>query len=476
MKLLRNRRVRRIAIVVALLGVIGVVVAAVLWFNVRKEGEARLARVCAELDATDPGWRMAELEATHNASVAPPGQNACEQALAAARLITPEIRRYQLGARWAGELELPHTPHPDDLASLRESLDEAEPALQLARNLYRCTGGGIRFEYRDLEFWVLDWLDQLRKTEALLDFATILTAADGRTDESLKLARSIIALDRGVGGEPLMISQAVRMKMLMTAVRSTERTLAWCSNATDEELALVQSELLIAASAPRLRIARRSERAYQLRVLESLESRVATQRLGYGSLRAGERVQLVCQHNHWPGQQAEMLELMTRLVEATDRSYPEQLRICNGVWAAAKAAYKDPSKAPMSKFSYGGFSSEHPLLELDARSVGALRVAATAVASERFRLKHGRLPTTLSELTPDFLTAVPADPYTGKPLQFQRTEFGVVVYMTRADGADDGEVNLDEKDEKGGNIGFRLFDPTHRRQPPLPKPDPDRDE
>ncbi|MBI5091377.1 MAG: hypothetical protein HZB26_02925 [Candidatus Hydrogenedentes bacterium] len=42
-----------------------------------------------------------------------------------------------------------------------------------------------------------------------------------------------------------------------------------------------------------------------------------------------------------------------------------------------------------------------------------------ALAVERYRLKRGRAPSSLSELVPEFLDAVPTDPFTMKPLSYE---------------------------------------------------------
>lgn len=65
-------------------------------------------------------------------------------------------------------------------------------------------------------------------------------------------------------------------------------------------------------------------------------------------------------------------------------------------------------------------------------------IAATrvVVAAQRFRLSTGRLPLTLEALVPEFIDAVPADPYDGKPLRYL-PERGIV-YAVDTDMVDDG--------------------------------------
>lgn len=68
------------------------------------------------------------------------------------------------------------------------------------------------------------------------------------------------------------------------------------------------------------------------------------------------------------------------------------------------------------------------------------------VAVERFRLRHGHLPTVLTELVPEFLASVPVDPFDGQPLRYRRLSAGAaevygrpyVIYAVGRDRRDDG--------------------------------------
>jgi hypothetical protein len=99
----------------------------------------------------------------------------------------------------------------------------------------------------------------------------------------------------------------------------------------------------------------------------------------------------------------------------------------------------------------------HSCTVADARR----RVARTALAAAKFQAEERELPESLDELVPDFLLAVPFDPFDGKPLRMKRTARGIVVYSIGPDGIDDGGKPLDEPD-KTGDITFELPD----RKPP----------
>src|SRR5262249_46682796 len=51
-----------------------------------------------------------------------------------------------------------------------------------------------------------------------------------------------------------------------------------------------------------------------------------------------------------------------------------------------------------------------------ARTLAMLRAARVVVAVARYRLDHSRLPQTLNDLVPPYLSLAPIDPYTGKAM------------------------------------------------------------
>jgi len=67
------------------------------------------------------------------------------------------------------------------------------------------------------------------------------------------------------------------------------------------------------------------------------------------------------------------------------------------------------------------------------------RVIITALAVERFRLRHGSYPTELTRLVPEFLATAPIDFIDGKPLRYSTTPDGhFLLYSIGLDRVDDG--------------------------------------
>jgi hypothetical protein len=62
-----------------------------------------------------------------------------------------------------------------------------------------------------------------------------------------------------------------------------------------------------------------------------------------------------------------------------------------------------------------------------------------AIALKRFQLRHGQLPSGLEALVPEFLSAVPYDYMSAKPLRYRfQADGSYVLYSVGEDGKDDG--------------------------------------
>ena len=79
-----------------------------------------------------------------------------------------------------------------------------------------------------------------------------------------------------------------------------------------------------------------------------------------------------------------------------------------------------------------------PILTAATRGNLQTEVAVTAIAIERYRRHHGRLPERLEELVPDFLPQLPVDPFDGKQLRYVLSRDQYLLYSVGVDGVDNG--------------------------------------
>lgn len=108
---------------------------------------------------------------------------------------------------------------------------------------------------------------------------------------------------------------------------------------------------------------------------------------------------------------------------------------------------------------------------LHTMAVAQVRAARTAMAVERCRVEEGHFPASLDVLVPDYLDAVPIDPFDGKPLRYKLDDNGAVIYSIGDDGTDHGgAVRPLGKSGKAPDTGFRLLAPARRGLPPPAEP------
>ena len=91
-----------------------------------------------------------------------------------------------------------------------------------------------------------------------------------------------------------------------------------------------------------------------------------------------------------------------------------------------------------------------------------LRATAAALAALRFKNDTGAWPETLDALVPQYLSAVPVDPFSGKPLIYTTLEGGIVVYSVGLNGIDDGGrgsgLSIEkDRDAPYYDTGFRVW-------------------
>jgi hypothetical protein len=442
----------------------------------RATGGATRDKVVSELDATDPGWRAADLTATRNARLPPAKENAAELAHRAHDKLPQSYRDWQKqpnSGAWRDDLKGSCLPQPKDVTELRELLAEAKEAIAAARAVRHVQRGGLPLVFAEPNtcWTMLDDRQDLREVARLLSFDALLRAHDGDTDGALDSGLAILAVARGFGDDPTLVSQLIRIRCVTLAIASIEQTMGWCDTATDAKLAELQAALAAEVDVPRLVYGLRGERAANFRLMENIDEgrlppfsdplNLIGMSSGRGYNPAAEAVLLATVRD----QQATFLKLMARCIAAA-KLPPGPDRTDEFV---AIEAESDALPRHTNFLTRLLFPPLHKVNEADTGAVALLRSVSVALACERHRLKSGAFPTSLADLPKELLAEVPTDPFTGKPILFKPTADGLVVYCTGADRTDDGG-DLKPASEPGFDIGVRLFHPKHRRQPPVEKP------
>ena len=96
-------------------------------------------------------------------------------------------------------------------------------------------------------------------------------------------------------------------------------------------------------------------------------------------------------------------------------------------------------------------------IERHFRQLAKSRMAAVAVAIRLYEVDHGERPTALALLVPDYLDAIPADPFAkdGRPISYTPDADPPVLYSVGADGVDDGGAF---KLRESGGVDYEALD------------------
>ena len=81
----------------------------------------------------------------------------------------------------------------------------------------------------------------------------------------------------------------------------------------------------------------------------------------------------------------------------------------------------------------------------EARTKACLGAAEIGLANRIYRQKHGKFVSSLRQLTPEIMPALPLDPFTGKNYIYRKKDKGFIVYSVADNLKDDGGFSQNEK-------------------------------
>lgn len=430
-------------------------------------GERELRGYMAELDATDPGWRLEDIEAAR--SVIPEEDNSALVVVAA---------KSALREQW-GEMGTQRADSPswleervkalglnekldDELAGqLDYELSQAAGPVTIARSLAHRPRGRHAVAYAP-DFISTNLSDQQgsRDVARLLCLDAASRAQKGEIDAALDSCRAGVNTGRSIGDESVLPVLA-RIGSVSRAADAVERVLAQ-GIASDEALARLQALLEDEASQNLSLTGIRGDRAGFHRLMEELEVGRVSLEHAIGSSPPKEFVAIVSllgpgfyKRNHQT-----VLSWFTDILEvlgdgADDHETAlEALRI---------RLVRDRSKHDKLLAALI-LPAVQKVAAAEQRHRAHLRSAIAALAAERFRMRHHEWPTSLQALVADgLLTKTPRDPFDRNPLRICRTEDGLIIYSVGPDRVDDGgKISRERPTPDGSDVGFRLWNADQR--------------
>jgi len=355
---------------------------------------------------------------------------------------------------------------------LKENLAQAGLALGEARKLAGMLEGRYPITWSDdVDSTPCPWFDAFYATKALLQHDALLHNQAGDVDAALVSHRALFNVGRSLGDEPFFHGQLSRLGCRFNAVAAIERTLAQ-GQPSEAALAAIQEAVRQEETVTQCLPYFRGHRAMMHRFLTEVDD---------GNHRLSE---LGC--GPTPGWWRAHAETWLYRGSAI-RTHARYLRAMNEAVAIAGLPLEEQfPRYKLWRKEYGhvenvgdgltfGQGTEFALLAGHA----GLRCASVGLAAERYRKRHGGWPPSLGDLVPHYLTAVPLDPFDGKPLRYRRTEHGAVIYSIGEDAHDDGgDPNRASAGRRPRDVVFTLWNVDQRRQPPKPAapPRPQRDD
>ena len=342
-------------------------------------------------------------------------------------------------AAWS-RLKLPPRGQRLDPPQLQEAsrlVEENQESLELFRRAASMPKSRYPVDSSQGHFASLDHLTPLKGGVQLLQLESLLHAQQGRGREAAESVLVMLGAGRSLAQEPLLISQLIRVSMDQIAVHSAERALN-LSVVAELQLAALQAAFAAAETPDLSTRGLIGERAITATLMNSPkqitpppgDSEAAEAVLSMGKGVGSSFARLTGFFQRDLGFFLDAMETNIAIAKMPDpQKFLARTNVDSLPLQARRGYYV------MSSLLLPALSNA---FKRDVEHRGRLRAAQVAMAVERYRLANqGRLPASLSALTPKYLPAVPIDPFDGEPLRFKLLPSGYVVYSIGPDGTDD---------------------------------------
>ncbi|MGA2686236.1 MAG: hypothetical protein ABSF51_14425 [Verrucomicrobiota bacterium] len=329
---------------------------------------------------------------------------------------------------------------PEESKLLYSYVEMNSDALARIREAIKLPESRYPVDYTPGLITLLPHLTQLNKLEKIAEYELMLASQSGDTTNAVVAIESLVGIAHSLDEEPDIIAQLVHVRFIL----SVENSLEYYLNATNLNATQLGELAALIANAERTNLMARAligDRAelipyFQLKPVwlrNDNENKWVSDYppTKYWFMGVGERDLIY------------YLRVMDTNIAFANLPFPRNLDAINN--------FVGEATDKIEQHPYTSFHYEHPfllsatflpstgiILKREAEFATKLHLTVTALAIERFRSAHGRLPENLNELVPQFLSGLPVDPFDGQPLRYHRLAKGYVIYSVGADGHDDG--------------------------------------
>ena len=446
------QRPRRRIVLWTVLGILAFLILApilalVIW---RASLTAKINRELAAIRAAGLPTSPAELDAFYRQ--VPDNENAALLVLEAAHMAPAPADRGDQKLREQFNQLGRREPVPAEISNfLAQRVTDNKEALAILHRAAGLTNSRYPVDLSPGVNALLPHLGKVKETASLLREEAVYEAGAGHADRATESVLAGYAAARTLANEPLLISFLVGNAMSAIAGSGLEQVVNRVA-LDDVQLRRLRQAILAGDNPAALPRALAGERGSSIGVFQDPGGFTSAINAGAGGAGAGPDLGKAAPRalNSLTGffdrDLLFYLKTMQKFIDATTEPPPDR-------FDALKTFDADMVEARQKLYVMTALIM--PALgkctDRDADNAARLRTAATAMAIERYRLKHaGKLPESLAKLVPDYLPSVPVDSFTGQPLQFQKRDKGYVVYSVGADRRDDGGTPFQPK-KKGAS-------------------------
>ncbi len=343
---------------------------------------------------------------------------------------TPEQTEVMKDLPIVGEGPTPIPPPGTQWAQLdavAELLAGFEDELKLAR-AEAGSNGQVRFpvDFSAGFNTLLEYTQNSRQAARILLLDAHVAAHRGDDARALQDVRAMFALSDALRGEPVLISQLVRIAIHAIGCDTVDKLLPHC-DWDDDDLASLETAIGTAEFSKEATRALYGERVLLLTELD---------RMTLGPLR-GDSKQTA-------------LDFFDQSIAAFDGTPAEIFQ------------YRDQINAFSNQRQKGLMAVDSIVLQLlpavdavivaTARATARQRFTNAAIAAKRYRLTQGQFPESLSAIPPELLgptgesASKLVDPFDGRPLRYRVESSRIVIYSIGSDEVDDGGDCVEKPD------------------------------
>ena len=338
----------------------------------------------------------------------------------------------------------PQTPPQDVLLALSKydpAIEELREASQLPYSRFPL--------YSDADHpfdTLLPHLAEFKRCAQVLELRAVAELQNAESEKALADVKLSLRLTDAMRTEPFLISHLVRIAMVQIILQPVYEGLAnhqW----SDAQLVELDSELAKLNFLADFELSMRGERAASIAALDYMRR---SRKMEFGD----DASQRIIQKINWlvpsaffyqneltiarlhqqyfmPMADATTATVFPARVKDLDKKSDQDMNRHYWPYKIFAKMLTSALTASVKKFSY---------------AQGAVVLARTAIALERFQIAHGNFPDSLDALAPQFISAAPRDVIDGQPLHYRKTaDQNFILYSVGWNETDDGGVVVFKK-------------------------------